>query len=82
MAWTWSEVLKRAAWQLTGEREFEDGVTVEFRCKSCGEKFKIRLHPKWKSDDDTEEKQELELNVQCPKCKSYEVDIPDHPSKF
>jgi Zn finger protein HypA/HybF involved in hydrogenase expression len=82
MGYAAGEMLKRTALQLGQEREFEHEVTVEFRCKSCGKKFKKRLYSKWKSDEGTEEEKELELNVQCPKCKSSEVEILVQSSKF
>jgi Zn finger protein HypA/HybF involved in hydrogenase expression len=55
----------------------EDLVTVKCRCKSCGKEFSVRIYPKWKSDVDTEEKREIELDVKCPECQSSEFEVLD-----
>jgi len=57
----------------------EHGITDKFRCKKCGKKFKERLYPIEKTvslkDKTWEEIQkELKPRVQCPKCKSLDVD--------
>jgi len=59
------------------ERKFreEDFVTLKCRCKTCGNTFSLRVNPQWKSGNDTEEKQEIELDAKCPKCKSSEIEV-------
>jgi Zn finger protein HypA/HybF involved in hydrogenase expression len=55
------------------------GIAVKFHCKNCGKKFKERLYPtqktislKGKTREEIEK--ELKPKVQCPKCKSHDVE--------
>lgn len=60
----------------------EHGMAVKFRCKKCGKKFKERLYPtqkvvnlKGKTAEDLDK--EMKPKVQCPKCKSFDVEGTD-----
>lgn len=60
----------------------EHGIVVKYHCKKCGKKFKERLYPTQKIvylKDKTAEDlhKEMEPKVQCPKCKSFDVERID-----
>jgi Zn finger protein HypA/HybF involved in hydrogenase expression len=55
------------------ELESRNTVTVKCRCRNCGKKFSVRLYLKQKPGNT--EIQELELDAQCPKCDSSDLEI-------